>query len=98
MPRVGDAAELLEDHEVGWICEPGEASMAHFLLAALRDPVAREEASRRALGLATGPLGWPVLAQRLETAYRTVLGTEPEREPTAAATASSMIHENIEPR
>jgi hypothetical protein len=74
MPRVGDAAALLESHGAAWISEPQAPSLAQFLLAALRDPAGREVAGERARALAAGSLAWPVLAHRLETAYRTVLG------------------------
>jgi glycosyltransferase involved in cell wall biosynthesis len=72
MPRVGDSAELVGAHGAGWICDPHPESLARFMLAALRDPDARVEAGKRARALAAGPLSWPVLAERLEVAYRTV--------------------------
>jgi glycosyltransferase involved in cell wall biosynthesis len=74
MPRVGDAAELVEATGAGWTSEANAQSMARFMLAALRDPAAREAAGAKARALAAGPLAWPVLAERMESAYRTVLG------------------------
>ena len=74
MPRVGDAAELVEATGAGWTCDANAQSMARFMLAALRDPAAREAAGAKARALAAGPLAWPVLAERMESAYRTVLG------------------------
>jgi glycosyltransferase involved in cell wall biosynthesis len=73
MPRVGDAAALVESSGAGWICDPDAGSMAQFMLAALRDPDARVVAGEKARALAAGPLAWPALTRRLEAAYRTVL-------------------------
>jgi glycosyltransferase involved in cell wall biosynthesis len=72
MPRVGDAAHLLEAHGAGWTCAADPASMARFMLVALRDPAAREVAEGRARALAAGSLAWPALAERLEAAYLAV--------------------------
>jgi glycosyltransferase involved in cell wall biosynthesis len=72
MPRVGDAAALVEAHGAGWTCEANATSMARFMLRALRDPAARKVAEGRARALAAGALAWPVLAERLEAAYLAV--------------------------
>jgi glycosyltransferase involved in cell wall biosynthesis len=72
MPRVGDAAELVESHGAGWTSDANPASMARFMLRALRDPAARMVAEGRARALAAGALAWPVLAERLEAAYLAV--------------------------
>ena len=87
MPRVGDAAALIDAHGAGWICDANPESMARFMLAALRDPDARVVAGEKARALAAGPLAWPVLAERLESAYRTVLVHG--RDVTTAAQAST---------
>jgi glycosyltransferase involved in cell wall biosynthesis len=73
MPRVGDAAELLERERAGWTCEPTPDGLARALLAALRDPEMRRAAGQNALALAKGPLAWSVLAERLERAYHSTL-------------------------
>jgi glycosyltransferase involved in cell wall biosynthesis len=72
MPRVGDAAELVQADGAGWTCDANAPSMARFMLRALRDPAARKVAGERARALAAGALAWPVLAERLETAYLAV--------------------------
>jgi glycosyltransferase involved in cell wall biosynthesis len=72
MPRVGDAAALVDAHGAGWTCDANDTSMARFMLRALRDPAARRVAEGRARALAAGTLAWPVLAERLEAAYLAV--------------------------
>ena len=73
MPRVGDAAALLEKHGAGWTCAPRPEELARSMLGALRDPGARARAGAAARALATGPLAWDVMAKQMEEAYTAVL-------------------------
>jgi len=73
MPRVGDAALMLEAHGAGWTCDARPDALAESLLEALASPGARVRAGERARALAEGPLTWAVLAERLESAYNATL-------------------------
>jgi glycosyltransferase involved in cell wall biosynthesis len=100
MPRVGDAAELIAAHSAGWTCGPEPGSLARFMLRALRDPDARAVAGERARALAAGPLAWPVLAERLEAAYRAVHDRRgvPGQGVTTALQASRKVDGSTDPR
>lgn len=73
LPRVGDAAELVQEAGAGWAAEPEPGALADAIAAALADRAALEEAGLRARELAETSLAWPLLGQRLERFYRTVL-------------------------
>ena len=73
MPRVGDAAALLEEHRAGWTCAPDGDALARSLLEALGHPDEGAACGARARALAEGQLAWSILAERLEAAYNAIL-------------------------
>lgn len=73
LPRVGDAAAVLEEHGAGWTCDPTPEALARSMLGALQDPAARARAGAAAHALAVGPLAWNAMAKQMEEAYTVVL-------------------------
>lgn len=97
MPRVGDAAGLLEGHGAGWICPSSAEGLARSLLTALRPGEERLEVERRARALAEGALAWPVLAERLEVAYNATFTRRADGGRGAGSRPYVSPHERAEP-
>ncbi len=73
MPRVGDAARLLERESIGWTSEADPRSFADAMIAALSDPDACAAAGERARHVAETTMSWRRIAERFDAHYSAVL-------------------------
>lgn len=67
--RVGDAARLVEEGDLGRVAAPDAEHLAIEILALLADGAARERCGRAARSLAETTLSWSVVAARLDEYY-----------------------------
>lgn len=69
--RVGGFPEVVGEHDLGAVVEPGEPqALADALIALLRDPERREACATASRRAADGPFSWDEIAARVEAVYR----------------------------